>query len=202
MQWYGFQAQGHRGAEVDGLGITGHGNSRVDESIALISGAAKLFDGIGVKGQGTELVVRLDGIGGGSSAVPIEYAVVAEPETGVSIELRAVDGAACGQRPIVCVGVRVMRVPRGRGAEIAVLVGHGDMGLTGGEGGHLEGHTGEVRGTVIGLFCELDIGAVDLLGNLRDVVSTNGHLWSDSPESSGKTHRRTSHSLRVPWSHE
>ena len=121
------------GAKVDGLGITGHGNSRVDESIALISGAAKLFDGIGVKGQGTELVVRLDGIGGGSGAVPIEYAVVAEPETGVSIELRAVDGAACGQRPIVCVGVRVMRVPRGRGAEIAVLVGHGDMGLTGGE---------------------------------------------------------------------
>ena len=121
------------GAKVDGLGITGHGNSRVDESIALISGAAKLFDGIGVKGQGTELVVRLDGIGGGSGAVPIEHAVVAEPETGVSIELRAVDGAACGQRPIVCVGVRVMRVPRGRGAEIAVLVGHGDMGLTGGE---------------------------------------------------------------------
>ena len=162
------------GAEVDGLGITGHGNSRVDESIALISGAAKLFDGIGVKGQGTELVIRLDGIGGGSGAVPIEYAVVAEPETGVSIELRAVNGAACGQRPIVCVGIRVMRVPRGRGAEIAVLVGHGDMGLTGGERGHLEGHTGEVRGTVIGLFCELDIGAVDLLGNLRDIVSTNG----------------------------
>ena len=130
------------GAEVDGLGITGHGNSRVDERIALISGAAKLFDGIGVKGQGTELVVRLDGIGGGSGAVPIEHAVVAEPETGVSIELRAVDGVACGQRPIVRVGVRVMRVPRGRGAEIAVLVGHGDMGLTGGEGGHLEGHTG------------------------------------------------------------
>ena len=130
------------GAEVDGLGITGHGNSRVDESIALIRGAAKLFDGIGVKGQGTELVVRLDGIGGGSGAVPIEHAVVAEPETGVSIELRAVDGVACGQRPIVRVGVRVMRVPRGRGAEIAVLVGHGDMGLTGSEGGHLEGHTG------------------------------------------------------------
>ena len=67
-----------------------------------------------------------------------------------------------------------MRVPRGRGAEIAVLVGHGDVGLAGSEGGHLEGHTGEVRGTVIGLFRELDIGAVDLLGNLRDVVSTNG----------------------------
>ena len=31
-----------------------------------------------------------------------------------------------------------------------------------------------MRGTVIGLFRELDIGAVDLLGNLRDVVSTNG----------------------------
>ena len=162
------------GAEVDGLGITGHSNSRVDERIALISGAAKLFDGIGVKGQGTELVVRLDGIGGGSGAVPIEHAVVAEPETGVSIELRAVDGVACGQRPIVRVGVRVMRVPRGRGAEIAVLVGHGDVGLAGSEGGHLEGHTGEVRGTVIGLFRELDIGAVDLLGNLRDIVSTNG----------------------------
>ena len=162
------------GAEVDGLGITGHSNSRVDERIALISGAAKLFNGIGVKGQGTELVVRFDGIGGGSGAVPIEHAVVAEPETGVSIELRAVDGVACGQRPIVRVGVRVMRVPRGRGAEIAGLIGHSDMGLAGSEGGHLEGHACKVLGTVIGLFRELDIGAVDLLSNLRDVVSTNG----------------------------
>ena len=161
------------GAEVDGLGITGHSNSRVDERIALISGAAKLFNGIGVKGQGTELVVRLDGIGGGSGAVPIEHAVVAEPETGVSIELRAVDGIACGQRPIVRVGVRVMRVPRGRGAEIAVLIGHSDMGLAGGEGGHLEGHACKVLGTVVGLFRELDIGTVDLLGNFRHVVGDN-----------------------------
>ena len=161
-------------SEVDGSTVAADGDGGVHECIALIRGAAKLLDTVSVEGQGTELVVRLDGIGGGSGAVPIEYAVVAEPETGVSIELRAVDGAACGQRPIVCVGIRVMRVPRGRGAEIAVLVGHGDMGLTGGERGHLEGHTGEVRGTVIGLFCELDIGAVDLLGNLRDIVSTNG----------------------------
>ena len=161
------------GAEVDGLGITGHSNSRVDERIALISGAAKLFDGIGVKGQGTELVVRLDGIGGGSGAVPIEHAVVAEPETGVSIELRAVDGVACGQRPIVRVGVRVMRVPRGRGAEIAVLVGHSDMGLAGSEGGHLEGHACKAVGTVVGFLSELDIGTVDLLGNLRGIVGDN-----------------------------
>ena len=161
------------GAEVDGLGITGHSNSRVDERIALISGAAKLFDGIGVKGQGTELVVRLDGIGGGSGAVPIEHAVVAEPETGVSIELRAVDGVACGQRPIVRVGVRVMRVPRGRGAEIAVLVGHGDVGLAGCEGGHLEGHACKAVGTVVGFLSELDIGTVDLLGNLRGIVGDN-----------------------------
>ena len=161
------------GAEVDSLGITGHSNSRVDERIALISGAAKLFNGIGVKGQGTELVVRLDGIGGGSGAVPIEHAVVAEPETGVSIELCAVDGVACGQRPIVRVGVRVMRVPRGRGAEIAVLVGHSDMGLAGSEGGHLEGHACKAVGTVVGFLSELDIGTVDLLGNLRGIVGDN-----------------------------
>ena len=158
------------GAEVDSLGITGHSNSRVDERIALISGAAKLFNGIGVKGQGTELVVRLDGIGGGSGAVPIEHAVVAEPETGVSIELCAVDGVACGQRPIVRVGVRVMRVPRGRGAEIAVLIGHGDVGLTGGEGGHLKGYARKAVGTVLGLLGELEVGAVDLLGNLGKVI--------------------------------
>ena len=30
----------------------------------------------------------------------IEHAVVAEPETGASVELRAVDGVACGQRPM------------------------------------------------------------------------------------------------------
>ena len=67
-----------------------------------------------------------------------------------------------------------MRVPRGRGAEIAVLVGHGDVGLAGSEGGHLEGHACKAVGTVVGFLSELDIGTVDLLGNLRGIVSTNG----------------------------
>ena len=66
-----------------------------------------------------------------------------------------------------------MRVPRGRGAEIAVLVGHSDMGLAGSEGGHLEGHACKAVGTVVGFLSELDIGTVDLLGNLRGIVGDN-----------------------------
>ena len=88
---------------------------------------------------------------------PSSTLLLPDQKTGVSIELRAVDGIACGQRPIVRVGVRVMRVPRGRGAEIAVLIGHSDVGLAGGEGGHLEGHACKVLGTVVGLFRENSI---------------------------------------------
>ena len=158
------------GAEVDSLGITGHSNSRVDERIALISGAAKLLDAVGVEGHGTEGVVGLDGIAGGGVAVLSGHGVVAEPETGGRVELGAVDGAVSGQSPVVRVGVRVMGVPRGRGAEIAVLIGYSDMGLTGGEGGYLEGHACKVLGTILGLLGELEVGAVDLLGNLGGVI--------------------------------
>ena len=161
------------GAEVDGLGITGHSNSRVDERIALVRGAAKLLDAVGVEGHGTERVVGLDGIAGGGVAGNVEHGVVAEPETGGRVELGAVDGAVGGQCPVVRVGVAVMGVPRRHGAEIAVLIGHSDMGLAGSEGGHLEGHACKAVGTVVGFLSELDIGTVDLLGNLRGIVGDN-----------------------------
>ena len=157
-------------SEVDGCAVAADGDGGVHQCVSLIRSAAKLLDAVGVEGHGTEGVVGLDGIAGGGVAVLSGHGVVAEPETGGRVELGAVDGAIGGQRPVVRVGVRVMGVPRGRGAEIAVLIGYGDMGLTGGEGGHLEGHARKVLGTVLGLLGELEVGAVDLLGNLGKVI--------------------------------
>ena len=157
-------------SEVDGSTVAADGDGGVHQCIALIRGAAKLLDTVSVEGQGTEGVVGLEGIAGGGVSVLIGHGVVAEPETGGRVELGAVDGAIGGQRPVVRVGVAVMGVPRGRGAEIAVLVGHGDMGLTSGEGGHLKGYARKAVGTVLGLLGELEVGAVDLLGNLGKVI--------------------------------
>ena len=44
------------------------------------------------------------------------------------------------------------------------------MGLAGGEGGHFEGHASKAVGAVLGLLGELEVGAIDLLGNLSEVV--------------------------------
>ena len=157
-------------SEVDGCAVAADGDGGVHQRIALVRSAAKLLDAVGVEGHGTEGVVGLDGIAGGGVAVLSGHGVVAEPETGGRVELGAVDGAVSGQSPVVRVGVRVMGVPRGRGAEIAVLIGYSDMGLTGGEGGYLEGHACKVLGTILGLLGELEVGAVDLLGNLGGVI--------------------------------
>ena len=127
-------------SEVDGCAVAADGDGGVHQCIALVRGAAKLLDGISVERHGTEGVVGLEGIAGGGISILTDHGVVAEPETGGRVELGAVDGAVGGQCPVVRVGVAVMGVPRGRGAEIAVLIGDGDMGLAGGEGGHLEGH--------------------------------------------------------------
>ena len=159
-------------SEVDGSTVAADGDGGVHQCIALVRSAAKLLDGIGVEGHGTEGVVGLEGIAGGGVAVLTGHGVVAEPETGGRVEPCAVDGAIGGQRPVVRVGIAVMGVPRGRGAEIAVLVGHGDVGLAGGEGGHLEGHARKAVGAVLGLLGELEVGAVDLLGNFGSVVGS------------------------------
>ena len=161
-------------SEVDGCAVAADGDGGVHQRIALVRGAAKLLDAVGVERHGTERVVGLDGIAGGGVAGNVEHGVVAEPETGGRVELGAVDGAVGGQCPVVRIGVAVMGVPRGRGAEIAVLIRHGDMGLTGGEGGHLEGHASKTVGTVLGLLGELKVGAVDLLGNLGGIVGFKG----------------------------
>ena len=157
-------------SEVDGCAVAADGDGGVHQRIALVRGAAKLLDAVGVERHGTERVVGLDGIAGGGVAGNVEHGVVAEPETGGRVELGAVDGAVGGQCPVVRIGVAIMSVPRGRGAEIAVLIRHGDMGLTGGEGGHLEGHASKTVGTVLGLLGELEVGAIDLLGNLSEIV--------------------------------
>ena len=161
-------------SEVDGCAVAADGDGGVHQSITLVRSAAKLLDAVGVEGHGTEGVVGLDGIAGGGVAVLTDHGVVAEPETGGRVELGAVDGAVSGQSPVVRVGVAVMGVPRGRGAEIAVLIGDGDMGLAGGEGGHLEGHASKVLGTVLCLLGELEVGAIDLLGNLGGVICNEG----------------------------
>ena len=161
-------------SEVDGSTVAADGDGGVHQCVSLIRGAAKLLDTVSVEGHGTEGVVGLEGIAGGGVAVLTGHGVVAEPETGGRVEPCAVDGAIGGQRPVVRVGVAVMGVPRGRGAEIAVLVGHGDMGLAGGEGGHLERYARKAVRTVLGLLGELEVGAVDLLGNLGGVIGNKG----------------------------
>ena len=157
-------------AEVDGSAVAADGDGGVHQRVPLVRGAAKLLDAVGVERHGTERIVGLDGIACCGVTVRIEYGVVAEPETGSRIEPCAVDGAIGGQRPVVRVGVAVMGIPRGCGAEIAVLIGHGDMGLAGGEGGHFEGHASKAVGAVLGLLGELEVGAIDLLGNLGKVI--------------------------------
>ena len=157
-------------AEVDGSAVAADGDGGVHQRVPLVRSAAKLLDAVGVERHGTERIVGLDGIACCGVTVRIEYGVVAEPETGSRIEPCAVDGAIGGQRPVVRVGVAVMGVPRGCGAEIAVLIGHGDVGLAGGERGHLEGHASKAVGAVLGLLGELEVGAIDLLGNLSEVV--------------------------------
>ena len=157
-------------AEVDGSAVAADGDGGVHQRVPLVRGAAKLLDAVGVERHGTERIVGLDGIACCGVTVRIEYGVVAEPETGSRIEPCAVDGAIGGQRPVVRVGVAIMGIPRGCGAEIAVLIGHGDMGLAGGEGGHFEGHASKAVGAVLGLLGELEVGAIDLLGNLSEVV--------------------------------
>ena len=157
-------------SEVDGSTVAADGDGGVHQCVSLIRGAAKLLDTVSVEGQGTEGVVGLEGIAGGGVSVLTDHGVVAEPETGGRVELGAVDGAIGGQRPVVRVGIAVMGVPRGRGTEIAVLVGHGDVGLAGGEGGHLERYARKAVGAVLGLLGELEVGAVDLLGNFGSVV--------------------------------
>ena len=157
-------------AEVDGSAVAADGDGGVHQRVTLVRGAAKLLDAVGVERHGTERIVGLDGIACGGVAIRIEHGVVAEPETGGRIEPCAVDGAIGGQRPVVRVGVAVMGIPRGSGAEIAVLIGDGDVGLAGGEGGYLEGYARKAVGAVLGLLGELEVGAVDLLGNLGSVV--------------------------------
>lgn len=62
-----------------------------------------------------------------------------------------------------------MGVPGGGTGEVAVLVGDDHVALAGGKRRHLEGDVGEAVAAVLGLLGELDVGAIDLLGDLGGV---------------------------------
>ena len=136
------------GAEVVHLAIAAHDDRGLDELVALVGGAAKLLDEIGVVGQCTLGVIRCG---------------VAEPDTCGGIQLGAVDDTLGIQRPVVGVGLMGVLVPRGGGGEVAVLIRHDHMALAGGLGGELEGHSGEAVLAVIALLGELKVAAHDLI---------------------------------------
>ena len=142
------------GAEVIGHAMAGDHDGRADQRVALVVGAGQLLDGVGVIGERAEGVARL-----GHGALGGE----AEPDTCGRVELGTVDGAVGVECPVVAVGVLGVLVPRGGGVEVAVLVGHDDMALAGGLGGHLERDVGEAVGAVMGLLVELKVGALDLI---------------------------------------
>ena len=149
-------------AEVVGHAVAGDDDGGVDELVALVARAAQLLNGVGVIGKRAEGVVRL-----GHS----------EPDTGGRVQLGAVDGLVGSgiQRPVVAVGVLRVLVPRRGGVEVAVLVGHDDMALAGGLGGHLEGDVRETVCAVVCLLVELKVGALDL------IVDVSVHRVYDFP---------------------
>ena len=136
------------GAEVVHLAVAAHDDRCLDELVALVGGAAKLLDEVGVVGQCTLGVIRRG---------------AAEPDACGGIQLGAVDDILCIQRPVVGVGLMGVLVPRGGGGEVAVLIRHDHMALAGGLGGELEGHTREAVLTVIALLGELKVAAHDLI---------------------------------------
>ncbi len=136
------------GAEVVHLAVAAHDDRGLDELVALIGGAAKLLDEIGVVGQCALGVIRRG---------------AAEPDACGGVQLGAVDDTIGIQRPVVGVGLMGVLVPRGGGGEVAVLIRHDHMALAGGLGGELEGHTREAVLTVIALLGELKVAAHDLI---------------------------------------
>ena len=138
----------HEGAEVVHLAVAAHDNRGLDELVALVGGAAKLRDVVGVVGQRALGVIGLG---------------VAEPDTGGGIQLGAVDNTICLERPVVAVGVVGVLAPRGGGGEVAVLIRHDHMALARGLGGELESDASESVLTVLALLGELKVAAHDLV---------------------------------------
>ena len=136
------------GAEVVHLAVAVHDDRCLDELIALVGGAAKLLDEVGVVGQCALGVIRRG---------------AAEPDTCGGIQLGAVDDTLGSQRPVVGVGLMGVLVPRGGGGEVAIFIRHDHMALAGGLGGELEGHSGEAVLAVIALLGELKVAAHDLI---------------------------------------
>ena len=136
------------GAEVVHLAVAAHDDRCLDELIALVGGATKLLDEVGVVGQCALGVIRRG---------------AAEPDTCGGIQLGAVDDTLGIQRPVVGVGLMGVLVPRGGGGEVAVLIRHDHVALAGGLGGELEGHSGEAVLAVIALLGELKVAAHDLI---------------------------------------
>ena len=136
------------GAEVVHLAVAAHDDRCLDELIALVGGAAKLLDEVGVVGQCALGVIRRG---------------AAEPDACGGVQLGAVDDTLGSQRPVVGVGLMGVLVPRGGGGEVAVLIRHDHMALAGGLGGEFERDARETVLTVLALLGELKVAAHDLI---------------------------------------
>ena len=156
---------------INGHTVTGNGECGANELVALVGCAAKLLDGVGVVGQGTETVV-----GNHHSTFGRET----EPDTCGRVELGAVDGTFGIKHPIVPVGVLRMGVPSRCRGEITIFIGDDDVALASSRGGHLEGDASKAVAAVVCLLVELEVAALDLV--VHSSVSNGVHDGAVLPD--------------------
>ena len=148
-------------AAVDGVGVAAHGHFELDEVEAVVRGAAELLEGIGVIRKRALGVVnrRLRSLRSG------------EPQAVVDGEFRLFEGAVGVECCVVSVGVLGMRAGRGLGRQDAVSIGDGDVALSRGLGGDLEGDVREAGHILAVDLVEGDIPALHLLAHGGGVLA-------------------------------
>ena len=140
------------GAQVDGGIVAGDGDvGNLHQLVPLISLAGKFFQSIGVISQSTQLVLHIHHPSLGGQA---------KPGTGVVVPQGFV------LHVIVAVGVLRVGVPLGFRADLAVLIGHNDVGFSRGLAGELKGHVGKpvhIGFSALADLHKLEVAANDLV---------------------------------------
>ena len=135
----------------------------LDQVVALVGVAAQLLERVPAEGQRRQTVVDF-----GDGAVLAE----GEPHARLGVHVRGVD-CPDAQQPVVAVGVGAVLVPGGRRGDVAVLVGHDNMGLARRLVGHLEGDLQGLVG-VLGHLRYLEVVADDLVEELELAAARGG----------------------------
>ena len=154
------EAHPHR---LGGGGVALDDERLLDQVVALVGVAAQLLERVLAEGQRCQTVVDF-----GDGAVLAE----GEPHARLGVHVRGVD-CPDAQQPVVAVGVGAVLVPGGRRGDVAVLVGHDNMGLARRLVGHLEGDLQGLVG-VLGHLRYLEIVADDLVEKLERGAARGG----------------------------